>query len=404
MASLFQRAPPLHLGLAVSGGSDSMALLHLAARWHDPRQTQLHAVTVDHGLRRDSAEEAEYVKTVAAQLGLCHTTCVWDGWDGHGNVQSAARNARYRLIHEALGQDVPVLTGHTRDDQAETILMRIKRGSGVDGLGGMTPDRRMPDGLRIMRPMLGMRRAELRDFLQALGVAWVEDPTNDDDHYDRVLMRQALPVLGDLGVTVDRLADFAGHMQRAAQVLTDTAARAFTEHGQQSALGLHLRRDGFLDLQVDTQTRLIAAAIMWTTNAAYRPRYHAVLRCLSDIGRGKTHTLQGAVIYVRGGQVHVMREYARCAAAIAPATIGTFWDNIWRVGDVSADVSIGALGPQGLAQLSPEVKKQAPSKALWPQPALFRRGELIAAPTLRSNDAKFIQDSRPKFIDFLKGH
>ena len=190
--------PSGSLGLAVSGGGDSMAMLHLAVACG----LRPAIVTVNHGLRAEAAAEAEQVGAVASTLGLSHTTLIWQGWDHSGNLQDAARKARRRLIAAWAVQNhiATVALGHTQNDIAETFVMRLQRGAGVDGLATMAP--RWPEGSVLwQRPLLGFTRAELRQWLQAQGKTWVEDPSNDNPRFDRVRARKAMAVLQPLGVT-----------------------------------------------------------------------------------------------------------------------------------------------------------------------------------------------------------
>lgn len=399
-------AVPEKLGVAVSGGSDSMALMHLVAHWAGDNRSRITILTVDHGLRPEAAAEAQYVKSCALTLGFTHKTLLWRGWDGQGNTQNAARMARYDLMHEALGQGGCLLTGHTQDDQAETVLMRMKRGSGVDGLAGMRADRVLPNGLRVLRPMLGMRRHDLRAYLSHLGVSWMDDPSNDNPDYDRVVMRQLIPTLEASGITVEKLTDLTQHMDRAAHVLRKTAEDWFALHGRQSALGLHFQADAFFDLSADTQTRILAAAVMWTTQAPYRPRYQSLRAVIAALSDRHAQTIQGVLIYVNKKEIHILREFARCAPPVINVVQGQVWDDVWefRGAPPKDDLTLGPLGRAGVAQLDPQARGRLPSRALWPQPALFQRDRLVAAPTIDGNYTEFLLDRRSKFREFLKGH
>ncbi|HAD27336.1 MAG TPA: tRNA lysidine(34) synthetase TilS, partial [Rhodobacteraceae bacterium] len=183
------------IGLAVSGGSDSLALLVLTVDWAKKCGRSVFVVTLDHGLREEAANEAEGVAKICAGLGVSHDTLRWDGHH-KGNTQDAARRVRQRLIGDwAKTHDlVAVATGHTRDDQAETFLLRLKRGSGVDGLSGMARCIEK-DGVLWVRPLLHKRRDALRATLKDRGVAWFDDPSNGDNRYDRVKVRKALKII-----------------------------------------------------------------------------------------------------------------------------------------------------------------------------------------------------------------
>ncbi|MEQ1647867.1 MAG: tRNA lysidine(34) synthetase TilS, partial [Hyphomicrobiaceae bacterium] len=148
--------PGSKIALAVSGGVDSMALLHLFHAWAKDKQLSAIVITVDHGLRKESAAEAAFVAHEAIALGYRHCTLPWLGDKPTSGIQSAARAARYRLIEEFMTREGcdTLLTAHTRDDQAETVWMRLKRGTGIDGLAGMRPARKLPNGATHLRPLL----------------------------------------------------------------------------------------------------------------------------------------------------------------------------------------------------------------------------------------------------------
>jgi len=179
--------------VAVSGGPDSMALFDLAARWRAeaPGRPPLFAATVDHGLRADSVAEAQIASGFAAARGVPHAVLRWEGEKPSSRVQERAREARYRLLADEarrLGADF-VLTAHHADDQAETILHRALRGTGVGGLAGMKRARRLVDGVALLRPLLGVRRAALRAWLTGHGQSWREDESNADPRFARARLR-----------------------------------------------------------------------------------------------------------------------------------------------------------------------------------------------------------------------
>jgi len=189
-----------HVALAVSGGPDSLALMRLAARWRAELglALKLSVLTVDHGLRASSREEAELVGRMASALGLPHAILTWEGKEPHSrSLQARARAARYDLMvaycHE---HDIPVLvTAHHLDDQAETFLMRLKRGSGLDGLAAI-PERGAWAGITVLRPLLDVPKARLVATLDEAGIAFVSDPSNVDPRFERarVRVRQVSPL------------------------------------------------------------------------------------------------------------------------------------------------------------------------------------------------------------------
>jgi tRNA(Ile)-lysidine synthase len=194
--------------LAVSGGADSMALLHAAAR--APARWRLTVAHLDHALRPDSADDAAFVAAAAATLGLALATHRTDvaglARSESRSLEDAGRVARYRFLAEVAGADGLVFTAHTADDAAETVLINLLRGSGLAGAAGI-PARRG----NVLRPLLGERRATLREWLDAAGIAYRDDPTNDDPAFLRNrVRRELLPLLEALRPgAVDALTRFA---------------------------------------------------------------------------------------------------------------------------------------------------------------------------------------------------
>ncbi len=204
--------------VAVSGGSDSLALLLLANVWALKNQVMLQAVTVDHGLRAEAAAEAAFVAGICAGLNIPHVTLAWEGIKPSFGIQEAARESRYSLMddfaHE-VGADV-ILTGHTEDDQAETVMMRsIRQSESGDGRGlsGMSKLTWLYGGTQIHRPLLGLSRATLRDYLAEMAQPWIEDPSNLDESYERVRIRKSLQKAPEKREHLLRLAAASGKLR-----------------------------------------------------------------------------------------------------------------------------------------------------------------------------------------------
>ena len=212
--------------IAVSGGSDSIALLLLASAWAHHSDVLLQVVTVDHGLRPEAAAEAAFVAGVCEGLDLPHVTLAWEGIKPESGISQAARNARYMLLEEFandIGTDT-IITGHTANDQAETVFMRIARddvdGSGR-GLAGMADVTILPGNTRLVRPLLMCTRDQLRSYLREHNQSWIEDPSNSDQAYERVRVRNILETSkGD----VFRYCRFASVMGRYRKRLSSDAA------------------------------------------------------------------------------------------------------------------------------------------------------------------------------------
>ncbi|MCG7628037.1 tRNA lysidine(34) synthetase TilS [Epibacterium sp. MM17-32] len=393
-------AVPGSLGVAVSGGSDSLALLYLLAIIAREEGTQLHVVTVDHGLRAESRAEAEQVAAHAKALGLSHDILSWQPDDTRrGNLQGEARDARYRLLTDwAQSRGIPaVAVGHTADDQAETVLMRLRRASGVTGLSAM-PRRHSRDGTAILRPMLGLRRDDLRAYLKARGLDWIDDPSNQDLRFERVRVRDAMKALEPLGLTVEALAAVADNMRMADAALDHQVAEAAQALGQVRLGAVVLDRSGFNALAEEIARRLLVGAVSYVTGLGYPPRRVPLMDALRALGRGRGATLQGCQILVKTDHIWICREYQAVrdlcqpwTGTEAPAEAAALcWDETWRISgpvpDTGAGFEVRALGADGLAQLEDWRGHGAPREVLMTLPAVWRGDVLVAVPPLQSSE------------------
>ena len=215
--------------LAASGGPDSTALLLFAAHWRKARRRgpKLLAVTVDHGLRKEAAAEARQVARLARRLGVPHRILRWRGAKPKSGLQEKARLARYRLLAEAAAKAGAshILTAHTLDDQAETVLMRLLRGSGPAGLAGMARETRLGD-LTLTRTLLDIPKARLVATLRKAKIPFIDDPFNRDPRFTRVRMRELMPALVQEGLDAKRLAVLARRLRRAEAALEATVEEA----------------------------------------------------------------------------------------------------------------------------------------------------------------------------------
>lgn len=391
---------PGEIALAVSGGGDSMAMLALAHTWARTWGVGLRVVTIDHGLRAESASEAEMVARECAALGHSHTALRWH-WDGKGNVMDAARRARLELIGHWRGDLRHVLMAHTADDVAETFLLRLARGSGVDGLAAMQARRTVPQGFEVIRPCLDMRRAELRHYARVLHVPWVEDPTNDNPKYERARARQMLPPLTDLGLSPSDLTDTAKRLLRAREALQARAISVADDLVVEHASGtLLIDRDGFAGIERETQLRLLAAAMMWISGAAYRPRVASLEDALDRALSGGVSTLSGAKLDPVDGTIFVYRELGATQGPLLLGDEPAIWDARWRVSGANCEIS--ALG-EGIRSLPNWREAGVPRAALMAMPAIFEAERCVAAPILYVNPTchLFIDSS---FRDFLLSH
>lgn len=326
-----RRAPALLL--AVSGGPDSVALMWLAARWQRSlaRGPRLLVVTVDHGLRPEAAREAREVKRLAAELGLEHRTLRWRGAKPKTGLPAAAREARYRLLARAAraAGASHVLTAHTRDDQAETLLMRLLRGSGLAGLSAMASITER-DGIVLARPLLDVPKSQLIATLKRAKLGFADDPTNRDTAFTRPRLRALLPQLAAEGGDARSLARLAARLARAnaaVEVLADGAERflRLRDRGDAPQAGVRsFEASSFAGLPEEVRLRLLLRAInalghegpaelgkVETLMAALDQALAARPRAAATGRPVLRQTLAGALISLAGGRIHIAPAPAR---------------------------------------------------------------------------------------------
>lgn len=377
--SLLTALPPGPLGLAVSGGSDSTAMLHAFAALAPEAGWALRVASVNHGLRPEAGAEVALVADRCAALGLPHDALQWQhAGQSHGNLMEAARAARYRLLSDwaktqGLGR---VALAHTADDQAETLLMGLARAAGLDGLTGLRPSWEQ-HGTRFHRPLLHVSRADLAAYLREQGLSWVDDPTNTDDRYERARMRQALAILAPLGLSSDRLARVARQLAAAQAALRDVVRAAAMRHAEERAGALFLDAQGLAQEPAEVQRRLIQAAVQWLSGEAQPPRADAVARFADAVHFGRAATLAGVMLRHWQGRAVLCRETARLGPPVRP---GEIWDRRWKIDAPPASGQIRELGAEGLRQLPDWRSLGLPRHVLIGTPALWQGECLIAAP------------------------
>jgi tRNA(Ile)-lysidine synthase len=312
--------------LAVSGGPDSTALLLLVARWRKARRRgpKLVAVTVDHGLRPAAKREAAAVKRLARSLGVEHWTLRWTGRKPSSGLQAAARAARYRLLAAAATRAGArhVLAAHTLDDQAETVLIRLTRGSGLSGLAAMARVSSLPAGgatdILLMRPLLDVPKARLVATLRRAGVSYAEDPSNRDPRFTRARLRAAMPALEREGLVPQRLALLARRARRAEAALEATVAQAAAGLAPEpwpAGGPIAFQAGRYAELPAEVALRLLGRAIAWAGNEGpvELGKLEALYAALTGApGRVRfRQTLAGALITRSGGRLSIERAPAR---------------------------------------------------------------------------------------------
>jgi tRNA(Ile)-lysidine synthase len=391
MARLGPFEPAPHVAVAVSGGPDSMALTLLLAEWAHSRNGRLDALTVDHRLRPESAAEAEQVARWLAPLpGLVHRILPWSEPKPESGIQAAAREARYRLL-AAYCRDQAILhlcVAHQRDDQAETHRLRAGHGSGALGLAGMSAIRPL-DGVRLVRPLLGIGKAALLALLAARGQDWISDPSNANPAFERVRLRATAEpetqardsaALHRLGLERQRLeGEAAAVLTRCLAVHAsgwaelDMAALDPDAAAHRLAFGWVLQSLGGNDYPVSDDRRL-----------------EAMVRIKTD--RAADFTLGGCHVRQHGPQLEIQRDWGAIRDRL-PAASGTrgLWDGRFDVmipPELPPDsgLTIARLGEVGLRQLGQVGHSQAgygiPEPARKALPALWRVDRLVCAPQL----------------------
>ena len=323
--------------LAVSGGLDSTALLVLAARWakglkqRPKRAPKLIAVTINHGLRKEATREAAAVKRLARRLGVSHQVLRWRGNKPKSGLQEAAREARYRLLAQAAARAGygHILTAHTLDDQAETVLFRLARGSGVVGLGGMAQASLLPTRFSmsgegtifLVRPFLRLPKSRLIATLQAARIAYSEDPSNRDPRFTRARLRALLPDLAREGLDARGLARLAARMRRVEATIefaVDAAQAALAPAPWRQDDPVVFKTARFAGLPAEVALRLLGRSIAHAGDEG--PVELAKLEALHDAMRQAQsrlrRTLAGALITLNSEDLTVERAPARRALAM----------------------------------------------------------------------------------------
>ncbi len=395
-------ALPERIGIAVSGGGDSVALLHLFARWSAQTGHPIAAVTVDHALRTESSSEADGVATLCRALGVEHNILKWQRSEGAGNLPAAARDGRYALMADwAKAQGIGgMVLGHTLDDSAENFLMRLGRSSGLDGLAEMSRGFER-HGITWSRPLSGCARADLRAYLQRHDITWVEDPSNDDPRYMRTKARRVLPALADLGVSAQSIHQSASALRQSREALAHYLRQEVANHVTQEAGDVLIPQDIDQRLPKDMARRISLAALQWVGSGHYVPRksFSGVLS--ADLAAQERLTVAGCLIMKRKGHYRITREYNAVKTLRGPTDV--IWDNRWRLnGPHAADLEVRALG-ESLSAVPDWRETGVPRPTLMASPAVWRGEKLVAVPLAGYNrdwSAQIVAD----FTSFLDSH
>ncbi|MDR3451026.1 MAG: tRNA lysidine(34) synthetase TilS [Alphaproteobacteria bacterium] len=376
------------IAVATSGGPDSMALALCLKRWGLRDVT---ALIVDHGLRAESAMEAAQTKERLEALGLRAEILRWEHEPVKARLHEAARTARYQLLigacHKIGAGDL--LLGHQREDQAETILMRLAKGSGVDGLAGIAAQR-MRDGVRLLRPLLGTGKARLVATCEQAGVAFVTDPSNASAKFARGRLRTMMPLLAEEGLSADMLIELGARMGEAADAI-DHYARGFLQAAAQVERGGWVRIDRvpLRDLPRAVRMRALVLALRYVHEDFYPPERGGLADLLDAISEpAPPRTFYGCIVSALPERVAILREPAAVTeTASFHSGESVLWDGRWKVtgtveGDEGLEVrALGAAPHDRLDRLAPGLRHAVPQgRVRATLPALWRGDTLYAVP------------------------
>ena len=387
---------PLHglgsVALAVSGGGDSTALMLLAREWttRQPGAPALTVLTVDHGLRPSSRRDAEWVAQRAGALGLSCHVLNWDDPPSQAS-QAEARAVRYDLL-TCFARDHginAVVTAHTRDDVAETFLMRLARGSGLDGLAAMEPHTAW-DNVLLLRPLLGVARAQLRAELEARAADWLDDPSNADPHFERVRVRSAMPVLQGLGITPAQIAESAERLRRARLAIHQAAAASLDEDVAADPGGYLKVKAGALERLPEEVAIGVLGEMLRAVAGRPRPPRMRKLEMLAGHLRhvSRVSMTLGGCVLARAGRdeaLTICREPGRLWAEPVSLASGecVIWDGRFRItaGALpSGTVKVAAVGAENIRSLSEELRRTHPRPALASLPAIYAGDVCLGVP------------------------
>ena len=403
------RAPVL---LGYSGGGDSHALLLIAAEWARARKREFHAVIVDHGLREESAAEAQIARNAATGIGVTAHIANCPAYSGDGSgIQAWARAQRYACLAQCARYTGAqyILLGHTADDLAETVWMRLIAGAGYRGLAAMGEDDSFPiadmsDELRVLRPLLGVRRQALRDWLGAQNAQWIDDPSNEDRRHTRIRTRQALTRLEQGGFKAATLTGLAAQCRALKRVTSQVAARAFLQVATLTQWGgIRLNADCFCALSHPVGGLVLEAAIACVTGAQGPLRRQGVAALRDGLIAHEPATGAGAVLLSHRSEIWLVRDPGAVLGRVGedpipdldlPSNATGLWDGRFSVKThANYDACVTSLGRIAPDNVPTDLDLSAiPPLARTTLPVAHRGGIFLAIPgIMRHADVKFTQ-------------
>ncbi|ABD44830.1 tRNA(Ile)-lysidine synthetase [Ehrlichia chaffeensis str. Liberty] len=392
-----------NFAIAVSGGIDSMTLLHLSARYCN-KNTPI-VLTVNHGLRPEAAQEALFVFQHSQNLNLkCHILN-WHGKLPESNIQSSARRIRYKLLLQWCNENriKYLMVAHQKNDQAETIMIRLERGSGLDGLAGMQEYTYL-NGICILRPLLSASRTELLQYANKNNITWINDTSNNNKKYKRTLYRNMLEITDNPEVLINRLYTASEHIKRSLNCILHYVRLATDQCLEFTNLGhINIKLDIFLTLPEEISIRLLTYSIMSIGQQKYKPRYSKLSNIFSKIKNNKhkiAQTLCGCKITTNHNNIiSITRE----VSAIQELTINSAtnivieWDNRFKISIVNSNadnVTVSSLNNNYI----PEELKKLHREAVRCLPILKHKNKIVAYPLQNNSNNNYIDQVKSSII------
>lgn len=399
-AGPFEVSPVLALG--VSGGPDSIALLHCAKNWAKQNKAVLVVLTVDHGLRPAAKDEVQKVANWSKELGITSHILTVPAWHESRNVLAKAREWRYKLMITWCRENniLHLLTAHQQDDQVETFFNRLERGSGLEGLCSMQLITEI-DHVRLIRPFLGTDRQQIKKFLVDRKINWIDDPSNQDNQYFRARWRKIFPILVEQQLLNAKRVELAiYHLNQANQVIEQQISDLVTQSILISPLGyIKINLKIFLQASPELGLRVLSRCLMMVGGSDYSARYHNLLALYDKIAEPlfTGTTIAGCLLNRQGQSLLIMREVASIQSEISISTSPQLWDRRFLIflnseQSLSAKYKVRKLGISrkklvesihtNFSNNQGYPLEHVPAKVLQTLPALWDEEGLAAIPNL----------------------
>ncbi len=334
------------LVVGVSGGADSLYLTYLLNEWCRQKKRTLLAVTVNHDLRAEAAEEAEQVHEWLNAKGISHHTLVWQGAKPKTKVEEKAREKRYELLldfchrHKAAA----LFLAHHRQDQAETFWARLARGSGLDGLSAMAPCS-YRDGIMLLRPLLTTPKQEIIQTLKKNRLPWVEDPMNQDEMYERVRWRKNQAKLDEMGLSAEVVEKSVQRLARAKKALENLTQKFLVQTAHFAPQGfISLDLKAFKEAEEEIRVRALIHLIKLLQPKDKIVSLESVEKIALEVP--KHATLNGCQWVVAHHKIFLARELKHCKSALLPANSWVQWGAVALYSTMPFMAETGAPSPR----------------------------------------------------------